>query len=86
MTGSEDMVEIKAIKIKEDYQLEIQLSNGGSIMLNLKPKLETIRFGLLKDKAFFKHAETDGTVIRWDNKVELSIGEIFELIRKRKIE
>ena len=76
------MTEIKEVKPRENYQLEVLLSNGGSVTLNLKPKLETIRFGLLRDEAFFHSAETDGTVIRWGNKVELSAGEVFELIKK----
>ncbi len=76
------MVEIKEVKPREDYQLEVLLTNGGSITLNLKPKLETIRFGLLRDETFFKQAETDGTVIRWDDKIELSSSEIFEMIKK----
>ena len=76
------MTEIKEVRPRADYQLEVQLSNGGSVTLNLKPKLQTIRFGLLRDEAFFRRAETDGTVIRWGNKVELSSSEVFELIKK----
>ncbi len=76
------MAEIIKVHPKEDYQLEVLLSNGGSVTLNLKTKLNTIRFGLLRDKAFFRCAETDGTVIRWSNKVELSATEVFELIKK----
>jgi hypothetical protein len=76
------MTEIKEVRPRADYQLEVLLSNGGSVTLNLKPKLQTIRFGLLRDEAFFRRAQTDGTVIRWGNKVELSAGEVFELIKK----
>ncbi|WP_027399890.1 DUF2442 domain-containing protein [Anaerovorax odorimutans] len=76
------MAEIKEVHPREDYQLEVSLTNGGSITLNLKPKLETIRFGLLKDAAFFRRVETDGTVIRWGSKVELSTSEVFEMIKK----
>ena len=76
------MTEIKEVRPRADYQLEVLLTNGGSVTLNLRPKLETIRFGLLRDEAFFKQAETDGTVIRWGNKVELSASEVFELIKK----
>ncbi len=76
------MAEIKEVKPKENYQLEMLLTNGSSITLNLKSKLETIRFGLLRDEAFFNQAETDGTVIRWGSKVELSAGEVFEMIKK----
>lgn len=47
------MAEIKEVKPREDYQLDVLLKNGGNITLNLKPKLEIIRFGLLRDEAFF---------------------------------
>jgi len=70
------------IHTKENYRLEVTLDNGSSILLNLKPKLDTLRFGLLRDEAFFRCAKTDGHVIHWDGKVELSISEIFELIKK----
>ncbi|WKY48999.1 DUF2442 domain-containing protein [Eubacteriaceae bacterium ES3] len=76
------MTEIKAVKAKENYQLEVNLTNGSMITLNLKPKLETIRFGLLRDEAFFQRAETDGRVISWGNKVELSTSEVFDMIKK----
>ena len=76
------MTEIKEVHPREDYQLKVLLSNGDSVTLNFKPKLETIRFGLLKDETFFRRAETDGTVIRWENKIELSASEVFELIKK----
>ncbi len=75
------MTEIKAVYPKEDYHLEILLSNGNNVTLNLKPKLKTIRFGLLHDDEFFRLVETDGKVIRWQNKVTLSSSEVFEMIR-----
>ncbi len=76
------MTYIKEVTPKEDYQLEVKLDNGISFVLNLKPKLNTIRFGLLRDKAFFSRAETDGKIINWDDKVEISASEVFELIKK----
>ena len=76
------MAEIKEVKLREDYQHELLLTNGGSIILNLKPKLENIRFGLLRDEVFFRQAETDGMVICWGGKIELSFSEVFEMIKK----
>ena len=76
------MTHIKEVTPREDYQLEVTLDNGSTIILNLKPKLDTLRFGLLRDAAFFERAETDSKVIIWDDKVELSASEIFELVKK----
>ena len=76
------MSQITQVHALDNHQLEVALDNGSSVTLNLKPKLSTIRFGLLRDEASFRCVDTDGYVIRWNNKVELSIGEIFEIIKR----
>jgi len=67
---------------KDDYRLEVLLDNGSSVMLNLKSRLQTIRFGILSDKELFKTATTDGIIIRWGDKIELSLSEVFHLAQK----
>jgi len=76
------MSRIKSVVPKEDYRLEVQLDNGSSITLNLESRLHTVRFGMLSDKRFFKTATTDGICIRWDNKLEISVNEVFQLAQK----
>lgn len=76
------MSHIKNVAPKEDYLLEILLDNGSTIILNLKNKLETLRFGMLADKAFFQQAATDGSYIRWENKIEISVNEVFQMAQK----
>lgn len=76
------MSRIKSVVPKEDYRLEVQLDNGSSITLNLESRLHTVRFGMLSDKQFFKTATTDGICIRWDNKLEISVNEVFQLAQK----
>lgn len=76
------MTQIKEVLPKDDYRLEVQLENGHSIVLDFTSRLHTVRFGLLADKAFFLRAETDGTLVKWDNKIELSASEIFQLAQK----
>lgn len=73
---------IKSVIPREDYRLEVLLANGSSVILNLADRLNTIRFGLLEDKEFFRRVATDGTLISWDNKIEISAGEIFQLAQK----
>ena len=67
---------------KEDYCLGIILDNGSSIQLNLKSRLETIRFGVLADVELFQRATTNGICISWDKKVEISLNEAFQLAQK----
>jgi hypothetical protein len=74
--------QIKSITLKADYRLEALLDNGSSITLNLKPRLGTVRFGLLADPEFFSRATTDGSFIRWGDRVEISVNELFQLAQK----
>lgn len=76
------MSRIKDVVPKDDYSLEVLLDNGSSVMLNLESRLQTVRFGMLSDKEFFKMATTDGIYIRWDNKIEISLSEVFHLAQK----
>lgn len=76
------MRQIKDVVPKDDYRLEVQLENGSSVTLNLESRLQTVRFGMLSDKQFFKGVTTDGICIRWDNKIEISISEVFHLAQK----
>lgn len=76
------MVGIKRVVTKEDYRLEVLLENGGSIIVNMTNRLNTVRFGLLEDKEFFGRATTDGDFVRWGNKIEISAREVFQLAQK----
>ncbi|TGE39443.1 DUF2442 domain-containing protein [Desulfosporosinus fructosivorans] len=76
------MSRIKNVVPKEDYRLEVQLDNGSCVTLNLESRLHTVRFGMLSDKQFFKTATTDGICIRWGNKIEISVNEVFQLAQK----
>jgi hypothetical protein len=76
------MVQIKNVIPLDGYRLEVSLENGSSLTLDFTNRLGTVRFGLLADPAFFRRAQTDGTVIKWDNKIEISAGELFQLAQK----
>jgi Protein of unknown function (DUF2442). len=77
------LIHITKVKPLENYCLEVQLENGSSVILSLRSRLGTARFGLLEDEAFFRTVATDGNCIRWGNKIELSISEIFQLVQKQ---
>ena len=76
------MSRIKDVVPKDDYRLEVLLDNGSSVILNLESRLQTVRFGMLSDKQFFKRVTTDGICIRWENKIEISLSEVFHLAQK----
>ena len=78
------MIRIKSVIPKEAYRLEVQLENGSSVILDFSSRLHTVRFGMLADKEFFRRAVTDGDFVRWDNKIEISVSEVFRLAQKGK--
>lgn len=76
------MSKIVGVIPKENYCLEIILDNGSSVNLSLKSRLETIRFGPLTDETLFRKVTTDGICVLWENKVEISLSEAFQLAQK----
>lgn len=76
------MVQIKSVVPLSGHRLEVGLANGNSVTLDFTGRLGTVRFGLLADPAFFRRAETNGTIVRWDNKIEISAAELFQLAQK----
>ena len=76
------MIHITKVIPMEDYCLEIQLENGSNVILSLKSRLNTVRFGLLEEEDVFRSVTTDGCCVRWGNKLELSVSEIFSLMQK----
>lgn len=76
------MSKITGLVLKENYRIEVLLDNGSSVTLNLESRLDTVRFGQLSDKALFQRAVTDGDYIRWDEKIEVSVNELFQLAQK----
>ena len=76
------MSRITGLVPQEDYRIEVLLANGSSVTLNLESRLQTLRFGMLADRELFRQATTDGSYIRWNGKVEISVNELFQLAQK----
>jgi len=76
------MVQIINVVPLDGHRLEVGLSNGSSVTLDFTGRLGTVRFGLLADPEFFRRAETDGTIVKWGNKIEVSAAELFQLAQK----
>lgn len=82
MDGGDILSHIKRVVPQADYKLEIMFENGSSLILNMENKLGTVRFGMLSNKEFFQQAITDGNYVKWDNKIEISASEVFQLAQK----
>lgn len=76
------MTQIHKVETLEDYQLHVYFDNGNHVFLNMKSRINTVRFSLLSDPDFFNDVTTDGHFIRWRNQVEISVSEIFQLAQK----
>ncbi|AFQ44310.1 DUF2442 domain-containing protein [Desulfosporosinus meridiei] len=76
------MVQIKEVIPQEDYLLEVILNNGSSISLNMKSRLNTVRFRMLADQEFFRKVTSDGRFVSWGDEVEISVSEVFQLAQK----
>ncbi len=76
------MIQIQNVVPLDGHRLEVGLTNGSSVTLDFTGRLGTVRFGLLADPAFFRRAKTDGTIVNWDNKIEISASELFQLAQK----
>lgn len=76
------MVRITHVIPMENHRLEVQFDNGNSVILNFESRLQTIRFGMLSDSQTFNRASTNGLCITWDDKLEVSVSEVFQLAQK----
>ena len=70
---------IVGIQPMSDYMIKVRFNNGTTLILDMKHKLKTMRFQQLKDKVLFFSAVTDGYCIRWNEFIEISVKEIFEI-------
>lgn len=77
-----EVVQIVGVIPKRDRCLEIHFNNRHTVILDLAQKLKTVRFSCLNDDAVFEKASTDGSFIRWEKKVELSLSEVMQLIQR----
>lgn len=76
------MIHIKNAVARADYRLEVLLDNGSTIILNLESRLSTARFSVLREEGFFEKVRTDGNFISWEDKLEISVSELFQLLQK----
>lgn len=76
------MLQIINTEAIAEYLLEIKFSNGTILILNLEDKVKTIRFSQLKDKELFRRVSSDGYSIRWNDLIEISAAEAFEIAQR----
>ena len=76
------MPDIINIRPMDGYFMEVKFSNGSTVILNLAKKLCTVRFSPLRDKSLFQSTTTDGNSIRWNELIEISATEVFDIAKR----
>lgn len=75
---------ILEVEAQENGVLLVTFKSGNRVSVDMKPKFNTYRFGVLSDPKIFAGADTDGNFVHWhkDGMVvaELSFGEIIKIV------
>lgn len=74
---------IKDVEALENGTLKVIFETGNAITLDMTPRLDTSRFGILKNEHVWNTADTDGTFVHWYQDdmdvVELSYDELMQM-------
>lgn len=72
---------IKSVMPLNDWRLFVEMATGSVIVADFSHKLETARFGDLKDMDIFRSAVTDGDVVSWnDGRLILTARELMNIV------
>lgn len=75
---------IRSVKALPGYKLEVEMTTDTHIEFDFASRLETIRFGALKDENLFATASTDGNFITFGTndtaKVKISAIDFMDLV------
>ena len=63
---------IKSVAAHRGYILRVEWRNGSATLLNMRPRLQSPRFGALRNEAVWKSVTTDGQTIRWIDDIGFS--------------
>lgn len=76
------MLKISAVSVVKPSCIRLMLTDNEVINVDFSNRLETVRFGHLRDEEFFNTVKTDGEMIRWGNEIEISLSEALTLQEK----
>lgn len=74
----------KNVHALPDYQLEVTMETGTTIYFDFRTRLDTVRFGMLKDKDLFRSVYTDGNYLIFNKvgkmPVKISASDFMDLV------
>ena len=72
---------IKAVMPLKNYRLFMEMESGSSVIVDLSCKLDTVKYGELRDKRLFQNVRTDGDYVYWgDNQVKVTARELLSVV------
>ena len=72
---------IKSIVPLNDWRLFVEMETGSVIVVDMSRKLDTARYGDLRNVALFRSVTTDGDVISWGNgRITITVRELMEAV------
>jgi len=75
------MLKILRVGIVGDDMLDVQLSNGNIVMLELRPMLKQPRFAPLSEDDRILYPKTNGETVYWREGPTLTLDEITAMLR-----
>lgn len=80
------IVTIQSADLKDNYILDITMTNGNQLSLDMTPYLDTVQFVSLRDKTIWKNVVVLETSLRWQgkSKVEISIDTLMGMVKEEK--
>lgn len=63
----------KSVKALPEYQLEVEMVTGTNILFDFRSRLNTVRFGKLRDEEMFTSVHTDGLHLIFSKKGKVSV-------------
>ncbi|HWQ62384.1 MAG TPA: DUF2442 domain-containing protein [Negativicutes bacterium] len=76
------MARITEVIPGDGWLLTVRLDNGGAVTVDLKKKLRTLRFSMLRDREVFTAANTDGNTVYWPEGLTVDLDELLELAKQ----
>nr|WP_321502067.1 DUF2442 domain-containing protein [uncultured Dethiosulfovibrio sp.] len=75
------MAFIKSVMPLNDWRLFVEMATGSVLVVDLSHKLDTAKFGDLKELGLFQSVTTDGDTISWnDGRVRLTARELMDVV------
>lgn len=74
----------KSVRARPNYQLEVTMETGTAIHFDFRSRLNTARFGMLRDEELFRSAHTDGNYLIFSRAdrmpVRITASEFMDLV------